>query len=1438
MSPLAALTVPLPRSTTASPAPFVREANEELPSQRHEQETSQSDIQNDNSRDAMDLTDPLLPQQSVSEREPDDQREPTFSSEEAPTQSDNGSTRGMRSPMGLSAAFSSPTPSAMFTPTPAFQPRPRARFAALPNTPRQSDYPAYEEESVERGGAVERDAEVPATPYAHKRSFLLSVINSTARPRMKHLTPHPHHTGEGQSMQVSMTPGVNLRSAFAGVTPRPQIRPRLSHPLTDALPGPSEAGSASDTESIHSVSLAGSQSPIPPGAQSPYDPTMDRVSFVSTASSHDLTTHARANASFDPVMGLGERGHGVGRFNAGKLNNYLHGLNRRLQEENETLVIRLKTYEEKYGMGAEGASTTTPDKSQSLQQPQSAQSRRLSGGARRVSAGPGIGLGDVPEDRLAESWIEEKALLEEELDELRHKLEHLTGEKESAEEAVLQERAERARDKERWRERMSEVEKGVSGIIEDLERKLAEAEESAKTAAQQKSEAQKEAEKRLVAILAEKALLEDRIKKAEDALESGQDLGADLNAANELIARAMTNLSGANMQIKELEDEVMRADEKVDDLERQVRLQKEHSIDLDKELQKRSTEFNDTLLHNKSLDADLQKTRRELQSSREYAAQMETDAGIAVERIETLEAQLTATQEQVAEVTDEVEREREEVDRLADEANKASELARQLEAALEAAEVKMLDDEQQLVSLKAKVSSLEQAREHEQSNESADRQDDLVMQLQNEVESLESELDDARKEIARLNMLINQSPARKAIDRAKDARIELLEKEKEDLLDRMKSIKSQNNSVYGTPGKLPNASSISPMHRQLLSLSLKSPKTPGGPLRDLSWLQNTINDPTVSPLVAEIARLQSELDRANESIDDKLDQLEDAGLGVVGLTQQLEDARSKINYLEDEIARQGRKEDRLHQRLQRLRCIKCHTKVDVSGLQQANNGDASSILEMSTSSLLSEPPTPPTKTSEALRANLREVTSQLASMKKTWQEEKRQLLGEKAVLQDATTRLNAEVRDAKNEVRKLVETERAGEKARAGIQGELDWAKRAIDDLESELKAERTRLRTLTTEQARAQRDKDEVVLQLHRTETDITDVRDHVQRLKEENHKLEKELRSNALAEQKARLLETKVAQNTETIEQLRQERSLLVTDHKELQKRYSKASEHMNKLKDEYAASQTSHDERRHQLDLRMLEIDDLRRALAEQADELHRAEAEKDRIVAEKSDVARTVAALEADLRRVRADAEAFGRDLKLLRAQKDRLEEERRLDAAGAERAQKQAHAQVRLLKEEAERQRQKAAAVDEELHRHVCAADEQQLAGLKLQHNKECKGLIVQIRYLKAKFARESALRDGLGYQKQYLLVLLARLEKNEQTVLAAIARIGFPEVRPPAPLRKRKLRSVALSVMFILRSKRASDAWREQSASKQAIATALQEVRQRRAANANAKGAS
>lgn len=224
------------------------------------------------------------------------------------------------------------------------------------------------------------------------------------------------------------------------------------------------------------------------------------------------------------------------------------------------------------------------------------------------------------------------------------------------------------------------------------------------------------------------------------------------------------------------------------------------------------------------------------------------------------------------------------------------------------------------------------------------------------------------------------------------------------------------------------------------------------------------------------------------------------------------------------------------------------------------------------------------------------------------------------------------------------------------------------------------------------------------------------------------------------------------------------------------------MNALRDQLRTARNSHDDRRQELDLHAHEIEDLRHALIDREEELERAEASKIRVTQEKSGFAQTVRELEADLSRVRKDAERFGNDLKALRRERDKLEERKKAEeerARKAERGQTQLRTELRLTKEELEDEKGRSRKVLEERKSHVCSAgcvplsvgrsrlclpmetrDGEQLVALKNQHKQECKGLIVQIKYLKAKYTRESTMRSDLGFQKHYLLVLLSKFESS------------------------------------------------------------------------------
>ena len=127
-------------------------------------------------------------------------------------------------------------------------------------------------------------------------------------------------------------------------------------------------------------------------------------------------------------------------------------------------------------------------------------------------------------------------------------------------------------------------------------------------------------------------------------------------------------------------------------------------------------------------------------------------------------------------------------------------------------------------------------------------------------------------------------------------------------------------------------------------------------------------------------------------------------------------------------------------------------------------------------------------------------------MKEQWEREKKQLLGEKAILQDTAHKLNLQIRSAQDEAKRSAESGKVAQKARISVQAvspivpvfrcvalfylwliwrqELDTAKQSITALESELGAERSKLRSLLTEQDRFERERENVLAELRRTES------------------------------------------------------------------------------------------------------------------------------------------------------------------------------------------------------------------------------------------------------------------------------------------------------------------------------------------------------------------
>ena len=151
----------------------------------------------------------------------------------------------------------------------------------------------------------------------------------------------------------------------------------------------------------------------------------------------------------------------------------------------------------------------------------------------------------------------------------------------------------------------------------------------------------------------------------------------------------------------------------------------------------------------------------------------------------------------------------------------------QRDDALDAAEQTMRADEEALAELRNKVATLDCKRDRAENSHAEGRNAELE-EAENQIEVLELELDDAHREINRLKSVFAHFPARNVLDKARDAKVELLKKEKDDLQERLNS-PTHEIAIWNTPGKFSNANGISPMHRQALNMTLKISKTPGAP---------------------------------------------------------------------------------------------------------------------------------------------------------------------------------------------------------------------------------------------------------------------------------------------------------------------------------------------------------------------------------------------------------------------------------------------------------------------------------------------------------------------------------------------------------------------------------------------------------------------------------
>ncbi|KAF8314706.1 hypothetical protein DL93DRAFT_2155586 [Clavulina sp. PMI_390] len=1198
------------------------------------------------------------------------------------------------------------------------------------------------------------------TPVQRRAVFTPRPRLSTLRSAYVPSTPANHH----KSFLLSLA-STAKGTRFALPTPHPNVRrPRLSHPI------------------------------MPVQSSSPA-PTLNDgdVSKISNASSNDFVRFDRGNTSFDPTADAKPK------FNHNKLNNYLSDLNTHLMEENEALNMRLAEYEAKLGI-----SETQGDESVGVTPRSSSLRSALSPG----STSRGAAASTAMMNDLVAALQEELEQAKADRDEAQARTE-----KHLVDQQLLDDRAQEVRNLVR---ELEDVQADCRRQVEIKDVKIKQIQtESMQILAD--SDAELNAEREKVAVLEERlqegARESQRVQRAEEQADAARD--AKL-VAEQAQADAERQVREITLERNSLQMAKRHAEDQLRTMEQRLEEEREAGIDASDERAIQIEEEQRRL--RVALEAQLAESQSTIAQQNARVAALEEDLASSEERTRNARDQVAQTELAVREAQKQMTHDAEELCVLG---SRIAILTEERDRArADAAKAKSPSPLTRRVSGASTISSHWTA-----TTAHSDSDDNIPLEEhQRIVEDYEARLDDAEREIGRLELEVKDTTSSQALVKARQMRIDILEKENGELNEKVVALREAlqpfaDSSMSGvrTPRRGDSMKGLSTPRERTL-------RTPGAAaiFADYTMFQNTMKDGSVdiSQYLARFEQLDAQLEVANDKLDGAIEQLGSAGVTRVELTDQVHELRARVGELEKEISEMTRNEERIRKRLQRCKCTRCSRRFDASGVVDALNEPSVSLASSVNISMED-----PSRSRAALQSELERVNAELAGMKKVWTSEKQSLVGEQAALRDTATRLMAQVKaesaktdaerkKARDATRRIQDD---GERQKAIMQLvtehiELDAARSSISILESELKQERTKLRSLNSERNNATREMTEVMNKLESKQADLDEVKRELARLRMDNRDLDDELQRHGEADNKAKRLAAKIAENQKVVERLREERDALTRDHQTLQSRYAKVSEQTNSVRQQLIKYQSAHDERRHQLDVRIAEIEDLRQTIQEQAAELQGTESERMAMMTERTRVAQAVSLLEADLHRVRRESDKIRRDVKQLREERATLMKKSEQDHIVTKRSQAQLH----RLQEEVVDLRKKLRRSEDSMARHVCAADEQTLRAMQRLHREHCQSFMRRIHYLKARIIRELGFRSDLAYQKQHLMGTIQAFEKTEKNVVLIASRLGI-RPRPSPRRRKRTLRSVATAVIFLCRTRNASDMWRQAKVDRDAV---------------------
>lgn len=737
-----------------------------------------------------------------------------------------------------------------------------------------------------------------------------------------------------------VAPGVSPRLAVAAQTPLPKSPAASESPPAQQPPNYFRNFSTPAAHRAYNMILATATRPqiktpaprgflrstrqslpqarISPGQDSSTSPRGGpNDSYISTASSHDLAIHPRANASFDLLSTT------QGRLDRNKLHHQLQRMNRILTDENEGLRADVDDLAVEKGQLAEQVDTLSAEKKELMELVAA-----LEAGILRTEARVDVLEEETDKEELAAELHAEM----QRADQLEKEKADLAAEFANFKAAVAEREAEQA---ETTRKLQAEQER-AERAFEDVTNKLLAREEQIKTLVKIKDDSD-----------AERRQLRERLSGAV------KDQDGELVLLEQRVAELQAGKEQAEARVVELQDVLFSAKsemERLQHIEGDLETEGKRVLTLEADLKDLKSTYAKMVREYKEVDAQLEKTTQE-------QARLRDELDDARQRVLDMSLEVHQDEDAVKEMAEQLRQSDEEKESL-------NRTIKKMEAALVESDRRASKLQEEISVLKSKTVTLERevgnrdaALRASSNTKPLDREDTHELSLfRTQHDQLERQLDDAQREVGRLRFRLADSPGRNAIAFAKDARISLLEEQKETLTAQIMALRKvlgEHVSVWEESvsivqeGKSMNKQATPAAHRTVLSLR-GTPKTPGHrnvscnirktrqliPELQVSFTLPEDQSPGTRSVLLQhhqdMVRIIHDLQDRNEEITARFRNQEKLNNRNTQLKQQLDSLSEKEAAARAEIEHVSRREERLLRRVENCKCPKCGKRFDAA----------------------------------------------------------------------------------------------------------------------------------------------------------------------------------------------------------------------------------------------------------------------------------------------------------------------------------------------------------------------------------------------------------------------------------------------------------------------------------------------------------------------------